>query len=36
MWGLVDNPESIALTESFYNSGKPWLLSVIRRRSSTA
>ena len=23
MWGLVDNPESIALTESFYNSGKP-------------
>lgn len=23
MWDLVDNPESIALVESFYNSGKP-------------
>ena len=23
MWDLVDNPESIALIESFYNSGKP-------------
>lgn len=23
MWGLVDNPDSIALIESFYNSGKP-------------
>jgi putative intracellular protease/amidase len=23
MWDLVDNPDSIALIESFYNSGKP-------------
>jgi putative intracellular protease/amidase len=23
MWDLVDNPKSIALIESFYNSGKP-------------
>jgi putative intracellular protease/amidase len=23
MWGLVYNPDSIALIESFYNSGKP-------------
>jgi putative intracellular protease/amidase len=23
MWDLVDNPESIALIESFYNAGKP-------------
>src|ERR1700758_2602597 len=23
MWNLVDNPDSIALIESFYNSGKP-------------
>src|SRR5256885_4379968 len=23
MWDLVDNPQSIALIESFYNSGKP-------------
>jgi putative intracellular protease/amidase len=23
MWDLVDNPESIKLIESFYNSGKP-------------
>jgi len=23
MWDLVDNPVSIALIESFYNSGKP-------------
>ena len=23
MWDLVDNPNSIALIESFYNSGKP-------------
>ena len=23
MWGLVDNPESIVLVESFHNSGKP-------------
>src|SRR5260370_13142904 len=24
MWDLVDNPDSIALIESFYNSGKPF------------
>jgi putative intracellular protease/amidase len=23
MWDLVDNPDSIALIESFYNSGRP-------------
>ena len=23
MWDLVDNPDSIELIESFYNSGKP-------------
>ena len=23
MWDIVDNPDSIALIESFYNSGKP-------------
>jgi putative intracellular protease/amidase len=23
MWGLVDNPDSVALIESLYNSGKP-------------
>jgi len=23
MWDLVDNPDSLALIESFYNSGKP-------------
>src|SRR5260370_17148502 len=23
LWDLVDNPDSIALIESFYNSGKP-------------
>jgi putative intracellular protease/amidase len=23
MWDIVDNPEAIALAESFYNSGKP-------------
>jgi hypothetical protein len=28
MWDLVDNPDSIALTESFYTSGKPGCRSL--------
>jgi putative intracellular protease/amidase len=36
MWDLVDNPDSIALIESLYNSGEPVALSVIRRVSSIA
>src|SRR5436189_1089881 len=28
MWDLVDNPVSIALIESFYNSGKPVVAAV--------
>jgi putative intracellular protease/amidase len=34
MWDLVDNPDSIALIESFYNSGKPVARFAILRPCS--
>jgi hypothetical protein len=30
MWDLVEDPNSIALLESFYNSGKPMRSSATR------
>ena len=35
MWDLVDNPVSIALIESFYNSGKPVAAVCHYRQFST-
>jgi hypothetical protein len=34
IWNLVDNSDSIALIEAFYNSGSLWLRSIVRPVSS--